>query len=200
MILATSKLGLEVHRGFEIYDWRNALAIFQAVHPVEFEELQAVLGDFRLRHSDLASSGGNKSKIAKALDQKLYELGWIEKSFDTKIVIDGQEYASPTHKVDCFKGRVALEVEWNNKDPFFDRDLNNFRLLYELRVIDLGIVVTRTTALETTLAAAERASTTYGKATTHTEKLYPKIIGGGAGGCPVLVFGIKPEAYVDDRS
>ncbi len=113
----------------------------------------------------------------------------MEKAFDTRIVIDGQEHASPTHKVDCFKGRVALEVEWNNKDPFFDRDLNNFRLLYDLRVIDLGIVVTRTTALETTLAAAQRAATTYGKATTHTEKTLPKIIGGGAGGCPVLVFG-----------
>jgi len=35
-------------------------------------------------------------------------------------------------------------VEWNNKDPFFDRDLNNFRLLFELRAIDLGIIITRT--------------------------------------------------------
>jgi len=33
--------------------------------------------------------------------------------------------------VDCFKNRVAIEVEWNNKDPFYDRDLNNFRLLYD---------------------------------------------------------------------
>jgi Restriction endonuclease BglII len=32
------------------------------------------------------------------------------------------------------RGRVGLEIEWNNKDPFFDRDLNNFRLLFELRV------------------------------------------------------------------
>jgi len=32
---------------------------------------------------------------------------------------------SPTHKVDCYKNRIALELEWNNKDPFFDRDLNN---------------------------------------------------------------------------
>ena len=40
-----------------------------------------------------------------------------------RIVVDDTEYVAPTHLVDCFKGRVALELEWNNKDPFFDRDL-----------------------------------------------------------------------------
>ena len=29
-------------------------------------------------------------------------------------------------------------MEWNNKDPFFDRDLNNFRLLFELALYKLG--------------------------------------------------------------
>jgi hypothetical protein len=63
--------------------------------------------------------------------------------FKTRIRVDDDERDSPTHKVDCFKGRVGLEVEWNNKDPFFDRDLNNFRLLFELRVIDVGVIITR---------------------------------------------------------
>ena len=49
--------------------------------------------------------------------------------------VDGNERLSPTHKVDCYKNRIALEIEWNNKDPFFDRDLNNFRLLFDLRAI-----------------------------------------------------------------
>ena len=43
---------------------------------------------------------------------------------------------------------MALELEWNNKDPFFDRDLNNFRLLFELRAIDVGVIVTRATELQ----------------------------------------------------
>lgn len=193
-------LGELINRNFEITDWRNALAILTTVHPQELADLKEVLEGFTLNHSDFAVGGGNKSRMAKSVDGALYAKGWIEKAFDTKIVVDGTEYPSPTHKIDCFKNKVALEVEWNNKDPFFDRDLNNFRLLYELRIIDLGIVVTRTTALQTTLITAGRAKTTYGKATTHTEKLYPKIIGGGAGGCPILVFGIKPESYIDDRS
>jgi hypothetical protein len=43
---------------------------------------------------------------------------------------------------------VAVELEWNNKDPFFDRDLNNFRLLFELRAIDAGVIITRATELQ----------------------------------------------------
>lgn len=184
---------------YDVYDWRNAIAILGNVHTNEFQDIITVLSSFQLLHSNLAVGGGSKSAMAKFVDGGLYQRGWSEKSFDTRIVVDGRETPSPTHKVDCFKGKVALEMEWNNKDPFFDRDLNNFRLLFDLQVIDVGVIVTRTTELQQTLEKAGRAKTTFGKATTHTQKLYPKIRGGGAGGCPVLVFGIKPEAYFDDR-
>ncbi len=188
---------------FDVFDWRNALLILQGAHPQEWADLAASLAEFRLPWSQLAAKGKNKTESAKLLDSSLYQRGWVEKSFDTKILIDDQETPSPTHSIDCYKNRVALEVEWNNKDPFFDRDLNNFRLLYELRVIDLGIIVTRSTALQEWLHENHkmllRDSGTYSKSTTHFDKLKPKIEGGGAGGCPVLVFSIKPEAYEDDR-
>ncbi|HMQ59008.1 MAG TPA: BglII/BstYI family type II restriction endonuclease [Rhizobiaceae bacterium] len=184
---------------YDVFDWRNAIAILSTVHPLDFAEIMDVLSRFRLLHRQIEKGGGNKSDMAKFIDGELGRCGWVEKAFATEIVVDGERHPSPTHSVDCFKGRIALEVEWNNKDPFFDRDLNNFRLLYDLRVIDAGVIVTRTTGLQVTLKGAGRAATTFGAATTHTEKLYPKIVGGGAGGCPVLVFGIKPEAYVDDR-
>ncbi|MGQ0673270.1 MAG: BglII/BstYI family type II restriction endonuclease [Hyphomicrobium sp.] len=81
--------------------------------------------------------------------------------------------------------------------------MNNFRLLYDLRVIDVGVIITRTTALQQWLHAnnkmLERDDGTYGASTTHFEKLRPKIEGGGVGGCPVLVFSIRKEAYRDDR-
>ena len=184
---------------YEVFDWRNAIAILATVHGEKFAEVLDVLGRFELLHSSIAMGGGNKSNIAKFIDGELAKVGWVEKGFETQITVDGEPSPSPTHKVDCYKDKVALEVEWNNKDPFFDRDLNNFRLLYDLRVIDVGMIVTRSTALENTLRSVGRSSTTYGRATTHTEKLFPKIMGGGAGGCPVLVFGIGPEAYRDDR-
>jgi len=184
---------------YEIFDWRNAAAILSTVHSAEWSDILDVLDAFELRHSDLTVGGGNKSRMAAQIDGALFAKNWIEHAFDTKIVVDDIEYPSPTHAVDCFRGKVALEVEWNNKDPFFDRDLNNFRLLYDLRIADVGVIVTRATSLERTLSKMGRSKTTYGKATTHTDKLIPKIVGGGAGGCPVLVFGIAEGAYVDDR-
>jgi hypothetical protein len=67
----------------------------------------------------------------------LYQRGWIEREFATSVKVDEKVMDSPTHKVDCYKNRIALEIEWNNKDPFFDRDLNDFRLLFDLRAISV---------------------------------------------------------------
>ena len=192
-------LPLAIRENFEIFDWRNAIALLASVHASEFDEVLQILSGFRLRHSQIAEGGGNKSSMSKFIDVSFGDKGWKKKRFDTNIIVDGERRPSPTHEIDCFKGKIALEMEWNNKDPFFDRDLNNFRLLYDLLAIDVGIIVTRSTSLQATLAIAGRAKTTFGIATTHTEKLFPKIRGGGAGGCPVLVFGIKAESYLDDR-
>ncbi|RWE71577.1 BglII/BstYI family type II restriction endonuclease [Mesorhizobium sp.] len=189
--------------GWDCYDWRNALTILQYGHPREWQDVVEVLSAARLRHSELATKGGNKTTTATSFDSRPYARGWVEKKFETKIVVDGIESESPTHKVDCFKGKIALEVEWNNKDPFYDRDLNNFRLLYELRVVDVGIVVTRSTELMHWMrqgyADFAKAQGTYGSSTTHFDKLEPRILGGGAGGCPVLVFAMTPRIYLDDR-
>jgi len=114
--------------------------------------------------------------------------------FKTQIVVDDTTIDSPTHKVDCFRNKVALEIEWNNKDPFFDRDLNNFRLLFELRAASVGIIVTRCDELQEIFDELGRGSS-YGESTTHMSKLLPKLEGGGGGGCPILVFGIRKSLY-----
>jgi hypothetical protein len=101
------------------------------------------------------------------------------------------------HKVDCYKSRVALEVEWNNKDPFFDRDLNNFRLLFDLRAIDAGVIITRCTELQQIFNQLGRGPS-FGNSTTHMAKLLPRLDGGSGGGCPVVVFGIRGACYVED--
>jgi hypothetical protein len=143
--------------------------------------------------------GGSKGLISSKLDSHFTRLGWVEKKFDTKIVVDSAEHIAPTHKVDCYKDRVALEVEWNNKDPFYDRDLNNFRLLFDLRAIDAGVIVTRCTELQTIFDALGRGPSYYGSSTTHMAKLRPRLDGGSGGGCPVVVFGIRKAAYVEDQ-
>jgi hypothetical protein len=99
--------------------------------------------------------------------------------------------------VDCFKGNAALEVEWNNKDPFFGRDLNTFRLLFDLRAIEVKVIITRASELQNLFRELKKGAS-YGAATTHHGKLWPKLDGGGGGGCPVLTFAIKPDLYGND--
>lgn len=182
---------------YHVKEWRNATGILATACPEEWSEIQEVLRGFRLLRSEIVVGGGNRSLISRRIDGAFYARGWLEKSFETAIVLDGTATPSPTHQVDCFRNGVALEVEWNNKDPFFDRDLNNFRLLFELRAIQVGVIVTRATELQRIFKAQKKGSS-YGAATTHHEKLWPKIEGGGGGGCPVLTFAITPALYVDD--
>jgi hypothetical protein len=133
----------DLRRLYHVHEWRNAAGILKTACTNEWKDILAVLREFRLLESEVRAQGGNRSLISRRLDSGLYRRGWIEKDFATAIMIDNRRYESPTHKIDCFKGRVALEIEWNNKDPFFDRDLNNFRLLFELRAVDVGVIVTR---------------------------------------------------------
>jgi len=185
---------------YSVKDWRNCLAVLSAANPDEWRDILNVLRDFRLHHTEIATPGGRKSLIADRLDSGFKKFGWREKRFDTRITVDGVEHPSPTHEVDMFKGRVALEVEWNNKDPFFDRDLNNFRLLFDLRVIDVGIIITRHTELQNLFVEVGRDKQSYGSSTTHLDKLLPRMEGGGGGGCPVVAFAITRATYVDDRA
>ena len=124
-------------------------------------------------------------------------LGWRETSFDTGIIVDGIERDSPTHKVDNYKNRIAVETEWNNKDPFYDRDLNNFRLLFDLNVISVGIIITRCDELQNIFNELGKGAS-YGQSTTHWSKLIPRLEGGSGGGCPVLAFGISRNLYIED--
>lgn len=186
-----------IRDNYEVHEWKHACAILRDDFPGEWDDIVEVLTNFRWYRSWIAVGGGSKSKVASAIDSALYAREWVERKFDTEILIDGAGIESPTHSVDCFKNRVALEIEWNNKDPFFDRDLNNFRLLFELRVMSVGIIITRSDDLQTIFKGLGRGSS-FGASTTHMSKLLPRINGGGGGGCPLLVFGISKSLYVED--
>lgn len=186
-----------IRKNYEVLEWKHACAVLKSDFPSEFQDVIAVFSNFRLRKSWISVGGGSKSKVAEAIDSALLERGWSEKAFATKIVVDDATMESPTHKIDCFKNKVALEIEWNNKDPFFDRDLNNFRLLFDLRAISVGIIVTRCDELQDIFVGLGRGKS-YGNSTTHLSKLLPRIEGGGGGGCPILVLGITKSLYVEN--
>jgi restriction endonuclease BglII len=182
---------------YHVKEWRNATGILATACPDEWQDVQDVLRAFRLLRSEIVVGGGNRSLISRRIDEALYARGWQERAFATSIVVDATRIDSPTHAVDCLKGGVALEMEWNNKDPFFDRDLNNFRLLFELRAIQVGIIITRSWELQQLFKRLGKGAS-YGAATTHHERLWPKVEGGGGGGCPILTFAIRPALYLDD--
>lgn len=185
-----------LRKNYEVHEWNHACAVLKNDFPGEWNDILEILGKFRLLKSDIATPGGGKSPIAQKLDGEFEKRGWQEKAFDTKVVIDKKPRENPTHKIDCYKNRVALEIEWNNKDPFFDRDLNNFRILFDLRAISVGVIVTRCDELQDVFDKLGKGMS-YGNSTTHMSKLLPRVNGGGGGGCPVLVFGISKKLYVE---
>jgi len=67
----------------------------------------------------------------------------------------GAAFISPYSDPDVIAGAgtVALEIEWNNKDPFFDRDLENYKRLHADGAISLGVLITRGVSLQDEMRA-----------------------------------------------
>lgn len=175
----------------------HATAVLERDFPEQWKDLLEVLNEFRLYRTEVIAPGGGRSPIAMRLDRAFQKRGWDEHKFETSIRVDDATREKPTHKVDNVKGRVAIDPEWNNKDPFFDRDLNNFRTLFERGAISVGVIITRASELQELFDRLGKGES-YGNSTTHWGKLVPRLDGDAAGGCPVLAFGITEKLYVDD--
>lgn len=195
--MSVKLLPATIRKKYEVHEWKHASAILAADFPQEWKDMMDLLEQFRLCKSWVITPGGRKSKVAESIDTFLFSRGWVEKEFSTLVTVDENTMESPTHKVDCYKNKVGLEIEWNNKDPFFDRDLNNFRLLFDLRAISVGVIITRCDDLQEIFNDLGRGAS-YGASTTHMSKLLPRIEGGGGGGCPLLVFGISKKLYDEE--
>lgn len=192
-------------KAYEVYDHRHAAAIVCKEFPHEFADICDALGRFRLSTKDLTSPGGNESQIPKIMSDILRPKGWAESKLEATLEVfevAGKHRKSVkklnhgTHKVDYVKGQVAFDLEWNSKDQTFDRDLYAFRAFFEYHAISVGILVTRSTALNKIFHELNITSK-YGASTTHWDKLIPRIEAGRGGGCPILVFGITSEQIMD---
>lgn len=184
----------DIRELYEIHEWKHASAILSADFPEEFADVIHVLRSFRLLRAHMQERGGGLGPVSKYFNTGFAQRGWNKMRFDTVIEVNGARHASPTHEVDCVKNRVALEIEWSNKDPFFDRDLNNYRLLFDLRAISVGVIITKSDELQGLMKElGAEVWKKYGTTTTWMGKLLPRIEGGGGGGCPLMVFGITKK-------
>ena len=200
----------ELRARYEFHETRNAAGVLSATNPNELGELVAILEWLWLTPADLLDAGGNKSDLAKRLDERFREVGWREGRHDVTVssvlklmpyrpageakpVIAKSEVTSEGYKVDNVKARVALDVEWNAKDGNLDRDVGAYRALYDAGIIDAGVIITRTQAdLRQAVLQIDADSKKFNTTTTtNIEKLLPRMQRGDGGGCPILAIAIS---------
>ena len=138
--------------GFDVETHNHALAILSKDFPVPMAELCGTLARIEIADVELIRSGGGEAQATRRLRRVLSDQGWRKRKIVIRKTVDGRETAAISHEIDHVRrteqGSVALEIEWNNKDPFFDRDLENFQRLHAEGAISVGIVITRGSSLQ----------------------------------------------------
>lgn len=200
----------------------SAAAVLRSVCPAEWCDITEVLANFSLDPAHWLKKGGNRGDIAKVIDGMFAQHGWREIQVDLatqgvmvskggKEVERLDEVYQEGYLVDNFKGRVALDVEWNAKDGNLDRDLSAYRAWHEAGVISTGVLITQDrVGLK---ALAERLWTEYQETlpaksrnpklpidlgtstTTNLEKAALRVRRGVMGTCPLLVVAATPATW-----
>jgi hypothetical protein len=138
-------------KGFEIQFQSHAAAILEKDFPEALAELEGALCRLTIPISEIIGSGGGETKGTQRMRHAFNDVGWHKFIFEIKKIINGIEREAISHEIDHVKqfggNSLALEIEWNNKDPFFDRDLENFKRLHAEGAISTGIIVTRGSSL-----------------------------------------------------
>ena len=133
----------------------HAEAILCHDMPDAITEIESVLDKLVIPAEELVRGGGGEGDMTQRLRRELTSHGWKKHNFTVTKLVDGVEKESISHEIDHVKsfksGTFALEIEWNNKDPFYDRDLENFKRLHADGVISVGGIITRGTSLQSSL-------------------------------------------------
>jgi len=204
----------EIRARWEFLETSSAAAVLRSVCPKEWADITEVLAQFSLDPPQWLKAGGNRGDIAKEIDEMFAQRGWSEIRVD--LHTEGILYSKSNKEVgrlpvvrqegylvDNFKGRVALDVEWNAKDGNLDRDLSAYRAWHEAGVISAAVLIT-----QDRLPLKELAEELWGKyqntlleedrksklpidlktsTTTNLEKAALRVRRGVMGTCPLLV-------------
>jgi hypothetical protein len=192
---------------------RYADVILKESFSERFTDLVTALHQFHPTLDELRAGGGGRTVFVKRFDESLAAMMqdgqtiWGKQIVTIKknVELDGTTLRTSrthSHEIDMFgKGTIgeplpgiAVEMEWNNKDPFFDRDLNNFQALHREGAIAIGVIVTRGPNLQALIyptIKSKDGNKKYGQASTHWDKLIDKVNLGGGGQCPLLLVGIE---------
>jgi hypothetical protein len=143
--------------GFEVEMTSHALAILEVDFSELVGEIETALLGLNLPITEIIGGGGGEAKMTQRLRKALAEIGWPKHNFIVTKSVDGVAKESTSHEIDHVRradaGVVAFEIEWNNKDPFFDRDLENFKRLHAEAAISLGGIITRGSEMQAIMRA-----------------------------------------------
>src|SRR6185437_8854158 len=131
-----------IARGFQFVFLSHAKAILGVDFRVAVDEIEGALGAATIPIEEIIAGGGGEAKGTQRLRKALTEKRWCKATFVIEKRINGVSRESQSHEVDHVRkfedgSRIALEIEWNNKDPFFDRDLeisNGCMLMAQFRL------------------------------------------------------------------
>lgn len=236
--IVEKKIPADIRARYEVLSYRNAAVILAETREAEFAELCSALRDFSITTQMIRTAGGNESDIPKLLSARLRPAGWYETIIQGDLAVKlrwkeetgrdrkgrplfvqkervlRREKFLDGHKIDYVKNKVAFDLEWNSKDQTFDRDLYAFNAFFLSGAIDVGVLMTRSGAMDSvfrSLGPALRKDgsievkdqhprptfTKYGASTTWMGKLIYRLNAGRNGGCPVLAIGITPACISD---
>lgn len=200
----------------------SAAAVLRSVCPVEWSDITDVLSKFSLDPACWLKKGGNRGDIARIIDGMFSARGWRETRVDllTQGVLlakDGRviDRLPPVEQegylVDNFKGRVALDVEWNAKDGNLDRDLSAYRAWHEAGVISAAVLITQDRIqlknlaerlwadYQATLPAGQRINRLpidlNTSTTTNLDKAALRVRRGVMGTCPLLIVAATSSTW-----
>jgi hypothetical protein len=200
----------------------SAAAVLRAVCPEEWKDITEILTRFSLDPKLWLKAGGNRGDIARQIDDMFGLKDWRETRVDlsTQGILlsrDGKvvESLPPAHQegylVDNFKGRVALDVEWNAKDGNLDRDLSAYRAWHEAGVISAAVLITQDRLslkelaeqlwrdYQMSLSESERNAKLPidlgTSTTTNFEKAALRVRRGVMGTCPLLVVAATRDTW-----
>lgn len=184
--------------GYVVRNINYGMELLVNAFPDHYASLIRALKGWTVSWADIEAAGGSKSPVSRHFEDAFGGEGWAETSLGIETRLAGVTTIARTHKIDLFKRGprgelpgIGIELEWNNKDEFFDRDLINFEAIHRARGLAVGIVVTRGPDLQNELRA--RGLGKFGARSTHWEKLMPRLDLGRGGATPIVAIGLEPQ-------
>jgi hypothetical protein len=147
-------------KGFNVLALHHAEAIISKDMPEAEVDIERALLSLDIPIVEIVAGGGGEARLTQRLRRGLAEKDWRKRNIQVRKLVKWgdnereREVAALSHEIDHVKSFgseefvFALEIEWNNKDPFFDRDLENFKRLHAEGAVSVGGLITRGDSLQ----------------------------------------------------